>query len=80
MDYAHNYWGSGGLIQVGAPSLVNDPAAVQSMGKFESSGASPSALSALMKMNSQIDISAMLPSTHVPTLIIHKTGDMMVPV
>lgn len=80
MDYARNHWGSGGLIQVGAPSLVNDPAAVQSVGKFERSGASPSAVSALMKMNSQIDISAMLPSIHVPTLIIHKTGDMMVPV
>lgn len=80
LGYVANFWGSGGLIQFGAPSLAADPAAQQSLAKFERTGASPSAVTALMKMNSQIDISAVLPSIRVPTLIIHKTGDMMVPV
>lgn len=43
----------GGLVQVGAPWLANDMAAVLSVSMFERSGASASAVSALMKMNRQ---------------------------
>jgi hypothetical protein len=40
--------------------------------------ASPAAAMALMRMNSQIDISDILPSVHVPTLVIHCTDDKTV--
>jgi class 3 adenylate cyclase len=33
-----------------------------------------------MRMNSQIDISAILPAVRVPTLVIHRTGDKVVSV
>ena len=41
-------------------------------------GASPAAVTALMRMNSQIDISGILPAVRVPTLVIHRTGDKTV--
>jgi class 3 adenylate cyclase len=37
--------------------------------------ASPGAARALVEMNSRIDIRDVLPSVHVPTLVLHRTGD-----
>src|SRR5439155_15664033 len=37
--------------------------------------ASPGAAAALMRMNTQIDVRAVLPTITVPTLVIHRTGD-----
>ena len=61
-----------------APSHQNDPALQQWWGRDERLGASPAAAIALMRMNSQIDISDILSSVHVPTLVIHITGDRTV--
>ncbi len=44
-------------------------------GRFERLGANPGAAIALMRMNSQIDISQALPSIRVPTLVVHRTDD-----
>jgi hypothetical protein len=38
-------------------------------------GASPGAAAALTRMNAEVDIRHVLPSIHVPTLVIHRTGD-----
>lgn len=75
IGYIDSDWGAGGIIQMVAPSLAHDSAYVEWMGKFERQGASPSAVKALMHMNSQIDISDVLSSVHVPTLVIHKSDD-----
>jgi pimeloyl-ACP methyl ester carboxylesterase len=45
------------------------------MGRFERLGASPAAATALIHMNSQIDISNILSTIRVPTLVMHRTGD-----
>ena len=39
-------------------------------------GASPGAALALTQMNAEIDVRDVLPSIRVPTLIIHRTGDV----
>ena len=62
------------------PSMVNDPAFRNWAGSYERLGASPSAAIKLMKLNSQIDIRDVLPSVRVPTLVIHRTGDLNVAV
>ena len=61
-----------------APSLANDPAAQQWRARFERLGASPAAATALMRMNSQIDISDIVSTIRVPTLVIHRTEDMTI--
>lgn len=43
-------------------------------------GASPSAAAAAVRMAAQSDIEAILPSIRVPTLVIHRSGDRLVPV
>jgi pimeloyl-ACP methyl ester carboxylesterase/class 3 adenylate cyclase len=42
-------------------------------------GSSPGALEALQRMNKEIDVRHVLPSVHVPTLILHGSEDSIVP-
>src|ERR1700761_2633272 len=78
MDYIDDHWGSGQRLPSFAPTKASDRAVQQWWGKFEWLGASPSAAIALMRMNREIDISGILHSINVPTLIIHLTGDTLV--
>src|ERR1700678_223733 len=48
------------------------------MGRFERLGGSPAAVTNLMRMNSQIDITDIVPTIRVPTLVIHRTGDVAI--
>ena len=75
IKYINQAWGSGGSLPMFAPSRQNDPALQQWWGRFERLGASPAAAIALARMNSQINISDILSSIRVPTLVIHCTGD-----
>ncbi len=78
LDYIDQAWGTGGSLATFAPTHQDDPALQQWWGRDERLGASPAAAIALMRMNSQIDISDILSSVHVPTLVIHITGDRTV--
>src|SRR5438105_15592316 len=78
--YVEKAWGTGGSVQRFAPSRTNDATFQQWWGRNERLGASPAAVTALMRMNSQIDISGILPAVRVPTLVIHRTGDLAVSV
>ena len=73
--YVEQAWGSGASLRKFAPSRSNDLAFQSWWGKGEPLGASPAAATALMRMNSQIDISNIVSTIRVPTLIIHRTED-----
>ena len=77
-EYIDNDWGSGESLPMFAPTMQADAAFKQWWGKFERLGGSPGAVKALMRMNSQIDITDILPAVNVPTLIIHRTDDVTV--
>ena len=76
--YVEKSWGSGHNLSAFAPSRKNDRALQQFWGRFERLSASPAAVTAVVRMLSQIDISDILSSIHVPTLVIHCTGDTLV--
>lgn len=78
LGYVDQAWGSGASLPFFAPSHANDQAAIQWMGRVERLGASPAGVTALMRMNSQIDISAIVPTIRVPTLVIHRTDDVTI--
>jgi class 3 adenylate cyclase len=71
-------WGTGKFIPNFAPSLADDVAFRNWWARFERLGASPSAVKTLACMNSEIDIRGVLPAIHVPTLIMHRSGDCRV--
>jgi len=74
------HWGEGILIRLNAPSRLEDKAFMKWFGRLERAVASPSSILALMRANYEIDVSDLLPSIDVPTLILHRKGDSLVPV
>jgi class 3 adenylate cyclase len=71
---------AGGLLTFWAPSASDDPVAQAAFGRYLRTGASPSAVVALTRMNAAIDIRHVLPVIAVPTLVIHRSEDMIVTV
>ena len=79
-QYIDTAWGSGESLPMFAPSMVGDAAFQQWWGKFERLGANPGAATEIMRMNSEIDITDVLPTIRVPTLVLHRTEDVNVDV
>jgi DNA-binding winged helix-turn-helix (wHTH) protein/class 3 adenylate cyclase len=77
-DYIETLWGTGVSLPYFAPSVGEEPDAIEWWGKFERLGGTPGAAIALMTMNSQIDISKILSAIRVPALVVHRTEDVLI--
>jgi pimeloyl-ACP methyl ester carboxylesterase len=74
-------WGTGRYtLDRFTPSAACDDEVQRAMARFERQSASPSAAIAILKMNAEIDARHVLPAIHVPTLVIHRVGDRVLPV
>jgi class 3 adenylate cyclase len=73
-------WGQGVLVPMNAPSRANDEAFIGFTAHLERAAASPGAIVALFRANYEIDVRHILPSIRVPTVILHRIGDNLVPV
>jgi class 3 adenylate cyclase len=71
-------WGDGSLIDVSSPSQADNPEARAFFGRLERSTASPGMLAALARMFIDIDVREVVPSVHVPALILHRSHDRLV--
>jgi class 3 adenylate cyclase len=69
-------WGGEGEIATLAPTLANDERFKRWFSTYGRMSASPGEALALGKMNTYIDIRHVLPTIHVPTLVIHRSGDL----
>jgi class 3 adenylate cyclase len=78
LDRMEKNWGTGDSLRLFAPSVASDETFKLAWARFERLSASPSAVIALMRMNSEIDVRPILPSIRVPTFIIHRQGDVRV--
>ncbi len=78
--YIDSDWGSGNSAPMFNPSLAGNVAFQTWFGKFERLGATPGAAKKIMRLNSQIDVTDILPSVQVPTGIIHRTDDALIDV
>lgn len=69
--------GWGGTVDMAtiAPSRVNDAQYADWFATLLRRSASPNAAVALAEMNTHMDIRAVLHAVHVPTLVMHRTGD-----
>jgi class 3 adenylate cyclase len=68
-------WGGPVGLEERAPSVAGDPKFREWWATYLRMGASPGAALALTQMNAEIDVRQVLPSVHVPTLVIHRDGD-----
>jgi len=74
------HWGEGLFLAFNAPSTLEDKSMVQRFAQLERASASPGSILALMRVNYELDVRHLLASVRVPTLILHRTGDALVPV
>ena len=73
-------WGKPESVRLFAPSRVDDAAFAEAFTRWQRQSTSPSAVRRLQLANDQIDVRAILPQVHRPTLIIHRRRDRAVSV
>ena len=66
-------------VETYAPSLANDPGLRELWAREARMATSPGSLRALMTMIGDIDVRPILPTISVPTLVLHREGDRVVP-
>jgi class 3 adenylate cyclase len=67
-----------GMVELFAPSAAEYPGVIEFTGRMERSAASPSMVQQIFEMFLDVDVRAVLPTIHVPTLVLHRHGDRVV--
>jgi class 3 adenylate cyclase len=73
-------WGSGVTARIFAPSRAGDAAFVRSWGRFERRAVSKGGMRKILAMAEDTDVRHVLGSIRVPTLVVHRSGDRVIPV
>jgi class 3 adenylate cyclase len=73
-------WGNGQMMKRVVGIADDNKEVLTRLGRFERMSCSPGAFKTLMLMNRLIDITPILPSVRIPTLVLHSRADAMVPV
>ena len=73
-------WGEGRTLDVFAPSLGSVALSRQYMARYERASATPTTAHAHLNWLGDIDVRAVAASLRVPTLVIHRQGDRVIPV
>jgi class 3 adenylate cyclase len=73
-------WGGPVALRLWIPSLADDPQVQRWWAKLLRTGTSPGGAEALIRLYTKIDARHVLPAISAPTLVIHRTGDQMVPI
>jgi hypothetical protein len=76
IDIVKSDWGKPVGIEDRAPSMAKDEEFREWWATYLRMGASPGAAVALTTMNAEIDVRNVLPLINVPTLVIHRQGDL----
>jgi pimeloyl-ACP methyl ester carboxylesterase len=79
-EFIAPHWGQNaeGMLELFAPSLAGDTQAAELLARMERSAASPSMVQQIFEMFLDIDVRDILPTIHVPTLVLHRRGDRVV--
>jgi class 3 adenylate cyclase len=77
---AIEHYGEDGFLKIFAPSRVGDRRFEEWWGRWERASASPGMARKLLEFTAQTDLTAILPTIRVPTLVLHRSGDRFVPV
>ncbi len=72
-------WGGPTAIHLFAPTHADDPGFRTWWARLLRSGTSPQGAIALLQLYREIDTRAVLPGIRVPTLVIHREDDLLVP-
>lgn len=79
LDNVFDRWGEEVDVSLFAPSKANDPAFKEWLLRAWRRGASPSVAKELFLAAARADIREVLPSISVPTLVLHRQNDVLIP-
>ena len=69
-------WGKGGAVALGgAPSLADSRSFIEWRGRYERLAMSPGTFEHVYPTTYEIDVRSVLPTIHVPTLVLHRRGN-----
>jgi pimeloyl-ACP methyl ester carboxylesterase len=80
VDAVRQDWGGPLFLDFLVPSRAGDREFADWWATYLRQSSSPGAAAAYLRMNAQIDVRAVLPAVHVPTLILHSIGDRICPI
>jgi pimeloyl-ACP methyl ester carboxylesterase len=75
IELVEREWGREMDLEVLAPSAAADPTFKRQLLTYLRRSASPATAAALLRMNTEIDVRDVLPTIHVPTLVLHRSDD-----
>jgi class 3 adenylate cyclase len=81
LDRIEREWGTDAVgVAFWAPSLVDDERSKDAYLRLTRSSVSPGSARSLMQLGYQVNWEAVLPAIRVPTLVLHRSGDLVVPI
>jgi class 3 adenylate cyclase len=76
-DLLVEYWGQGPMMMAFAPSLAGDAHARAAYAKAERLSETPTSFRRTWEMDGAIDVSVVLPTIRVPTLVLHRRDEVV---
>jgi class 3 adenylate cyclase len=80
LDLIENHWGEGRFTQLFAPERARDERFADWWARFERACVSPLMARRLLDLNAQADVRGVLPAIRVPTLVLIRRDNPLVPV
>ena len=80
LDLIENHWGEGRFTQLFAPERARDERFADWWARFERACVSPLMARRLLDLNAQADVTGVLPAIRVPTLVLIRRDNPLVPV
>jgi class 3 adenylate cyclase/pimeloyl-ACP methyl ester carboxylesterase len=80
VDAVEAEWGSGQVFGMFIQNAPDAEAARDTLARFERNSCTPKMAAEIMRRNLEIDVRSALSAITAPTLVVHVTGDPMVPV
>jgi pimeloyl-ACP methyl ester carboxylesterase len=80
LDRIEHEWGEVAAFSLWAPSLADNERLQRAWARLSRASVSPKSARALMEMGYQAEWAEFVPAVHVPTLVLHRAGDLVVPV
>jgi pimeloyl-ACP methyl ester carboxylesterase/DNA-binding winged helix-turn-helix (wHTH) protein len=77
--FTERHWGTGRILAVVADSMAETASGRRFLGRLERQAATPGTARRLVELMSGTDVSPLLASIRVPTLVIHRSADSMYP-
>jgi class 3 adenylate cyclase/pimeloyl-ACP methyl ester carboxylesterase len=80
IDAASAIWGQGTSVRFFVAGIPEDDETTRLVARYERGSATPALVNEILRQNIAMDVRSALPAITAPTLVVHRTGDRIVPI